>query len=314
MRENRSYSLAFHGAGGEYFKILIVNTILSILTLGLYYPWAKEKKLKYLYSKNTFDETPFVFSGTGKEMFKGFIKAVGILVIIYGIFLYLIFNEQTVSALVFFYVALLTLIPIALHGAYKYRMAKTSWRGIRFGYNGDRNQLFGIFVKGFLLTIFTLGIYGAWFTMNIRRYIMSNIKVGNARFVYSVEGNDYFRMNIKGYFLTIFTLGIYMFWWQKDQFEFLVNNTRLEQDEDIIFFNSKATGSGFAGLMIVNLLILVFTLGIGYAWIVTRTMTFIMNNIEASGYYSFESLLQAQEEYSDATADDMADILDLGIV
>jgi uncharacterized membrane protein YjgN (DUF898 family) len=105
-----------------------------------------------------------------------------------------------------------------------------------------------------------------------------------------------------------------MFWWQKDQFEFMVNNTGLEQDEDIIFFNSKATGSGFAGLMIVNLLILVFTLGIGYAWIVTRTMTFIMNNIEASGYYSFESLLQAQEEYSDATADDMADILDLGIV
>lgn len=314
MQENRSYSLGFYGSGGDYFKILIVNTILSILTLGLYYPWAKEKKLKYLYSKNTFDETPFVFSGTGKEMFKGFIKAIGIFILIYGIFLSLLFTGHTAIALLFFYAALIALIPIALHGAYRYRMAKTSWRGIRFGYNGDRKELIGLFVKGFLLTVVTLGIYGAWFSMNIRRYMLSNIKVGNARFVYTGEGNDYFWLNIKGYLLTIFTFGIYMFWWQKDQFEFLVNNMRLEQDEDALFFNSKATGSGFAGLMIVNLSILVFTLGLGYAWIVTRTMNFIMNNIEASGYYSFDALVQSQEEYSDATANDMADILDLGLV
>jgi uncharacterized membrane protein YjgN (DUF898 family) len=109
MQENRSYPLGFFGSGGDYFKILIVNTILSILTLGLYYPWAKEKRLKYLYSKSTFDETPFVFSGTGKEMFKGFIKAVGILILIYGIFLSLLFNGHTATALLFFYAALMGL-------------------------------------------------------------------------------------------------------------------------------------------------------------------------------------------------------------
>ena len=66
--------------------------------------------------------------------------------------------------------------------------------------------------------------------------------------------------------------------------------------------------------MIVNLLILVFTLGVGYAWVVTRNMDFVMRNVEANGYYSFESLLQAQEDYSDATGEDMADILDLGVI
>ncbi len=78
MKEHRSYALAFFGKGSEFFKIQIVNAILTILTLGLYYPWAKEKTLKYLYSKNTFEATPFVFSGTGKEMFRGFIKAIAI--------------------------------------------------------------------------------------------------------------------------------------------------------------------------------------------------------------------------------------------
>lgn len=88
----------------------------------------------------------------------------------------------------------------------------------------------------------------------------------------------------------------------------------MEQEDDAVFFTSNATGLGFAKLGIVNLLVLVFTLGLGYAWVVTRTMNFIMANIEANGYYSFESLQQAQADYSDATAEDMADILDIGTV
>ena len=88
MSEHRTYSLAFHGKGVEYFKIQIVNTILSILTLSLYYPWAKEKSLKYLYNKSSFEETPFVFSGTGKEMFKGYVRALAILVALYGAFFF----------------------------------------------------------------------------------------------------------------------------------------------------------------------------------------------------------------------------------
>ena len=314
MKEFRPYPMAFYGKGSEYFKIQIVNTILCILTLGLYYPWAKEKDLKYLYSKSTFEETPFVFSGTGKEMFKGIIRALIILAVLYGVAMYLMMNDAPLWGALIIYGGILALLPLAIHGSYRYRMAKTSWKGIRFGYTGDRGQLVGLFFKGFFLTLLTLGIYGPWFTINLRRYVMSNITVGNARFTYTGDGSDYFWLNVKGYFLTLFTFGIYMFWWQKDQFEFFVNNLRLEQDEDAVFFTSKATGGGFAGLMIVNFLILVFTLGLGYAWVVTRSMEFVMNNIEAQGYYSFESLQQAQADYSDATAEDMADLLDFGFV
>ena len=43
-------------------------------------------------------------------------------------------------------------------------------------------------------------------------------------------------------------------------------------------------------------------------------LAFGANHIEANGYYSFEQLLQSQAEYSDATAEDMADLLDFGFV
>jgi hypothetical protein len=39
-----------------------------------------------------------------------------------------------------------------------------------------------------------------------------------------------------------------------------------------------------------------------------------MSNIEVSGYYSFESLQQAQEDYSDATGEDISDLFDFGFV
>ncbi len=314
MNEFRNYAIAFHGRGSEYFRIQIVNLILTIVTLGFYYPWAKERSLKYLYSKNTFEDTPFVFSGTGREMFRGFVKAIALLAVVYGIFAYLLFNGRLGWAMLVFYGALFAVVPLAIHGSYRYRMAKTSWRGIRFGYTGNRGELAWLFWKGTFLTLITFGLYGAWFTMNLRRYVLCNVRVGNARFAYGGDGADYFWLNFKGYLLTLFTLGIYMFWWQKDLFEYYVNNLRLEQGDDAVFFRSRATGGGFAVLTIVNLLIVVCTLGIGYAWAVTRTLEFVASNIEAAGYYSFESLLQAQAEYSDATADDMADLLDFGFV
>jgi uncharacterized membrane protein YjgN (DUF898 family) len=312
--ENKTYALAFHGRGSQLFKIQIVNFILSIITLGLYYPWAKAKTLQYLYSQNTLEQEPFAFTGTGAEMFKGFIKALACLLVVYGITIGLIVSGSTWTGVLFFYLCFMIIAPLAIHGSYKYRMAKTVWRGIRFGYVGDRSQLIRIFLRGVLLTVCTLGIYGAWFAMDLRRYIFSNIRIGDAEFTYYGQGDDYFWMNLRDYFLTIFTLGIYYFWWQKDQFNFFVNNLRLQQDDKAVFFHSKATGVGFAGLTIVNLIILVFTLGLGFPWVITRTLNFVANNIEMNGNVSFDQLQQAQSQYSDATGEDMSDFFDFGFV
>jgi len=36
----------FHGTTGEFFRIWIVNMMLSIVTLGMYSAWAKSKNPK----------------------------------------------------------------------------------------------------------------------------------------------------------------------------------------------------------------------------------------------------------------------------
>jgi uncharacterized membrane protein YjgN (DUF898 family) len=312
--ETRSYVLAFHGKGSELFKIQIINLILTTITLGLYYPWAKAKTLQYLYGQNTFEQHPFAFTGTGAEMFKGFIKALVMIILVYAVGLTLIFSGFPTAGFLFIYAFILAIVPLALHGSYKYRMAKTNWGGIRFGYVGDRGELIKLFFKGFLLTLVTLGIYGAWFTINLRRYIISHIRIGNAEFKYSGNGEDFLWLNIKGYFLTVFTLGIYSFWWQRDKFAYFVDHLSLEADDKQVTFNSTATPGGFFELTVVNVLLMIFTLGLAFPWVLTRNLRFVVNNIAITGDYSFEELQQTQKNYSDATGEDLSDFFDFGFV
>lgn len=310
----RNYNLDFHGEGSEYFGIIIVNWLLTIVTLGFYYPWAKAKKLQYLYGKTTLDGDVFTFHGTGKELFKGFIKAIILFVLLFGALFLFIYIKMPIVGILSFYLGLFAIIPIAIHGSYRYRMSRTSWRGIRFGYRGDRKEFSLNFFKWILLTFITLGIYGSWMSINIRKYVLGNIKFGDIEFDYNGDGGDYLVLNLKGYFLTIFTLGIYAFWWQKDLFNYYIDNLSLQKGEEKINLNSTATGGGFFQLGIVNFFIIAFTLGLGYSWAVTRTMKYIYSIIEMEGNIDLNAIKQTEEDYRDATGDDISDILDLDFV
>ena len=81
-----------------------------------------------------------------------------------------------------------------------------------------------------------------------------------------------------------------------------------------IALNSTVTGGGFFKLAIVNILIIIGTLGIGYALVVTRTMKYIFENIEMEGNIDLNSLLQTEENYKDATGEDIGDFLDMDFV
>lgn len=314
LESKQDYKLDFNGKGSDFFGIIIVNWLLTIITLGIYYPWAKAKQLQFIYSATSLNGDSFSFHGTGKEMFKGFIKAILIFGILYGVLFLFVYLKMPFWGLLLFYIGFIAIFPIAIHGSYRYRMSRTSWRGIRFGYRGDRKEFVLLFFKWIGLTIITLGIYGAWMAMNMRNYLLGNVRFGDSEFEYDGDGGDYFILNLKGYLLTIVTLGIYSFWWQKDLFEYYVENLSLKKGNERIRFTSTATGGDFFGLVVVNILILIFTLGLGYAWIVTRTMKFVFNHVELDGNFNLDTLMQTEENYKDATGEDLSDFLDLDAV
>jgi uncharacterized membrane protein YjgN (DUF898 family) len=314
--ENSTHTVRLHGEGGKYFGILIVNLILTVLTLGLYYPWARAKNFEYLYGETEFAGSRFQFHGTGQEMFKGFIKALAILFVLGGIYRLSILSENATFIVVgaFIYsVGIFTIIPLAIHGGLRYRLSRTSWRGIHMGYRGNLRELFGIYFKGVLLTILTLGIYSSWFQINITRYLLQHVRLGNCKFSYEGDGSEYFWLNVKGFFLTIITFGIYSFWYAKDLNHYFYNNVRLDQDGEVSSLNSNLTAGDIFITGITNYFLIVFTLGIGTPWAILRQMRMTLNNLELVGPFNPDAVVQTEEDFSDATGDDMLDSLDIGL-
>lgn len=314
---NQPRKLRFTGEGGELLGIFIVNWILCSLSLGLYYPWAKAKLLQYLYRNTELEGSRFSFTGTGKEMFWGFVKAVLILGSLYAILIVSQVSRNpvfsAVGALVFL-AGLLFILPVALHGGLRYRLAKTSWRNIHFGYRGDRKTLIGKFIGGSLLSFVTAGLYGPWFATDLRRYMIGHIRFGSLQFHYKGNGGQLFWINFKGMFLSIITLGIYFFWYMKEWMNHYVNNIELEQDGQRYALKGTFRGGSYFGLVFVNMLLVLFTLGLGIPWAMMRSLRFFYANTELPAAIDLDKLQQTEEDYSDATGADMVDMMDIGII
>jgi uncharacterized membrane protein YjgN (DUF898 family) len=306
------YRLKFYGEGGSLFGINIVNAILTAISFGFYYPWARAKLLKYYYSETEFAGSRFEFLGTGKEMFKGFIKAMAIVIVVYAMFIYGAMQKNFLFIFLA-YILIFALIPFAIHGALRYRLSRTSWRGIRFGYHGELKEFLVLFFKNLGLTIVTLGIYGVWMSVNLHRYTQSNIRMGNAQVKFDANGADLFVLNLKGYLLSIVTLGIYSFWWITSIHKFYINNTTIVQDGNEYPLTTHISGGAYFKLSLVNILIIVFTLGIGTSWVIVRTMRFYIENLEIPAGFDTNGLVQTEDEYKDATGDDMLGMMDLNL-
>lgn len=315
--DDQNRQLSFWGEGSKLFGIFIVNMLLTLVTFGLYYPWARAATLKYLYQETELEGSRFSFHGTGKEMFIGFIKAIGIIMALNLMFFFFIWLQNPLfvvfgSLIYFSGIALLT--PIAIHGAMRYRMSRTSWRGIHFGYRGELSELLRISIRGFLLTLVTFGIYSFWFENNLRRYVIGNVRFGNAEFSFKGNGTDWFALNLAGYVITLITLGIYGFWWMKDRLKFLFSNIRIQQEEETIKVRTSFTAGNYFGLTVVNALLMFFTLGLATPWVIIRNIKYILDNISLDGAFNPDALEQTEDDYRDATGDDLMDALDMGLM
>ena len=67
-RAPQPLEIRFTGSGSEYFRIWIVNLLLCIVTLSLYRPWAKVRRLRYFYANTLVDGHAFDFHGNPKKM------------------------------------------------------------------------------------------------------------------------------------------------------------------------------------------------------------------------------------------------------
>jgi uncharacterized membrane protein YjgN (DUF898 family) len=150
-RSNR-LRIKFTGSGSEYFRIWIVNLLLMLVTLGLYFPWAKVRRMRYFYGNTVVDGEPLGFHGDPKKMFKGFVM-VGVLFGLYSV----AGNFSPMAG----FVALLLVVaiwPALFKSSMQFRQANTSWRGLRFRFHGSLGDAYWAAVPLFLPGLVLVGI------------------------------------------------------------------------------------------------------------------------------------------------------------
>jgi uncharacterized membrane protein YjgN (DUF898 family) len=124
--------LVFTGDGGEYFRIWVVNTVLSIVTLGIYSAWAKVRKASY-FSRNTLLlGDGFEYTANPLAILRGRLLAVALFT-----FYTFAFNFSLVLGLVATTI-LFALAPLLFASAQRFRLHNTRWRALRFEFTATR--------------------------------------------------------------------------------------------------------------------------------------------------------------------------------
>lgn len=310
------HQFQFFGNGASFFGILFLNIILTVLTLGLYYPWGKVKSLQYRYQNIEVAGSRFTFHGTGQEMFKGFVKGLAYLIVLFCIYYTSQMSGSHTIALIgslVFFVGYVILIPIAVHGTFRYRLSRTSVKGIHFRYTGSLRELFTLCIKGILLSVITLGIYAPWFIMDFRRYVLGHCRYGNTKVSYHGRGSDFFVMNLLGIFLTFITFGIYSFWFRRDLHRYLINNMTIEQDGVHHKFDTTISAEDYFFMNFLYIILLYVTLGLALPWVLMNIYRRVLDNLSLEESFNFDAVTQDAEDYADATGEGWFDMLDLGI-
>lgn len=181
-----THPIAFFGEGRALFGLHLINLFKTFCTLGLYHFWAKVAVRKYLYAHVSFHGDRFGYHGLGREMLIGWCKVAGIFLAIAGFTFFLEYGLEVLLAgligKVLFGVVSLALLPLAIMGANRYRLSRTSWRGIRFSFHGTVREFAPLCAKGLFFSVLTLGLYQPFFQTAVRRYLAEHTCFGTARF------------------------------------------------------------------------------------------------------------------------------------
>lgn len=145
----------FTGTGDDYFRIWIVNLLLTITTLGFYYPWAKVRRLRYFHTNTLVGGHALDFHGDPKKMLRGYLLA-GAMVVLYSVAGQVSRLAGSVAVLI-----VAGVFPALICAALRFRLANTSWRGLRLRFTGTMGGAYRALLLAYALVAVLIG-FGAF--------------------------------------------------------------------------------------------------------------------------------------------------------
>jgi uncharacterized membrane protein YjgN (DUF898 family) len=178
--EPRREYLQFTGSASEYFRIWIVNTLLTIATLGVYSAWAKVRRNRYIYGNVGLGQGRFDYHAKPAAILRG--RAIAVFLLL----AFLVAQALVPEFLPLTATLVAVTVPWLIVRSRMFNMYNTSYRNIRFGFLPAYWDSFRVFFFAGLLTVATVGIATPVAHYLRNRFIVRNTRYGN--FAFSTHG------------------------------------------------------------------------------------------------------------------------------
>lgn len=339
--------LSYEGSVGATYRIWLLNIFLTIITLGIYSFWGKTRMRRYVTGSFKLAQDHFEYTGTGKELFIGFLK-------VFPFFLLLSFAAQAVPPLValMLYVPVLYLIPVAIYMSTRYRLNRLTWRGIRGRLTGSPFHYGGFWLWRMFLNIITLGVLIPASDIATYGYMMNRAGFGNIRAKFDGKSAGLVTINIVTLVVSVLAFGVVMGVLNLASSAFLaamgerasveaaigmgvlsglvggllgavlvilarsfyIAALQREQMRGLtlgpVRFKFTGTGYDMFRLRLGNLLLMIFTLGLAAPVVIQRKMRFMEKHVVIGGDLDNAELMQAAREKG-AVGEGLDDLLGL---
>lgn len=200
----------YTGTRGPLFWLAFKTAFLTLITLGIYRFWQKTRLRRYVWSSVDLSGDRFEYTGTGLEKFLGFLLAIVFLAVYLGLLQLLLFfvglnvfvdpetatPTQILRQVIAIYISFFAVLPFILFAVYRarrYKLARTRWRGIRFGMmKNPWGYVWRALVFG-LVAILSLGILAPLATFTLEKYLTERSFYGDTRFQQGGSWLDLYR-------------------------------------------------------------------------------------------------------------------------
>lgn len=324
--EGRHEGFRFVGEGGEYFRIWIVNLLLSIVTLGIYSAWAKVRREQYFHRNLLLDGSGFDYHGQPLAILKG--RAIA--------FTLLMAMSAAQHAGPIPYVlalgAMAVVAPWLAIRALRFRAANTSYRGLNFAFEASYREACKVFIGYGLLALLSLGVLFPRFVRELRKFVLDHSRFGSTPFTCELAVGTVYRIFLAPMLAMIAVLilgalagGKVMIVALAVGFPLLYlltppylaattanavwRSTRLGPHR----FDSAVPVGGYIRLTLLNWLAIIVTLGLFFPWARVRVARYRAAHLTLAVSGSLDDFVAQEGERVSATGDEAAEMFALDV-
>jgi uncharacterized membrane protein YjgN (DUF898 family) len=333
----RSGRINFSGQGGEFFGIWIVNILLSIVTLGIYSAWAKVRTTQYFYGHTKVDGHAFRYLATPMQILKGRLLAILVFLVVS------VLSNLFPLFAIFAAFALLFAMPWLLIMGLRFNLRMTSYRNIRFGFNGSYGEAMLYFILLPFLSLFTLYLALPYAMKKLDQFIYSNITYGGKELEVNTDTSTYYEavfmallvtagLAVVGWMLSyaitpllddnitaspllmlpLFAAYFIVFTLAGAVYQAIIRNHLFNRTElpDLVSFKSDVPTSSLFMVSLTNLLALICSLGLAYPWATIRMSRLLAEHTEVTVQPVLDLMRDQLAAESSAFAEDAAGLYD----